>query len=320
MQQRWVRHAVKEMRHVRSFDDLRNVNRKLAFLVVRARGGFVKGTTAPPNLQIEPTNSCNLKCICCSAHSNVRKRGFMDFDFFRRIIDEAADIGVGRIHLYLHGEPLLHPRIGDMIRHVKSRQLALTMATNSMLLDAKKIADLLSSGMTNADHLLLSVLGFSKETHEKIMRGVNHERVETNIANFMEYRRSHKLNGPVVETVFYQMDENRGEEEDYRSYWQRKVDNARVARESGQYAEFRDGIPNVPARTRTCHHLWERMSIHWNGDVALCVADIDGNYKLGSLRESSICDLWNGEGITRIRECHKNGDFKAVPLCAACDW
>ena len=39
---------------------------------------------------------------------------------------------------------------------------------------------------------------------------------------------------------------------------------------------------------RTCHHLWERMSIHWDGNVALCVGDIDGKHRLGNLGESSI--------------------------------
>jgi len=320
MDQRWISNAMKEIRSVKSFTGLKNLNQKLLFLILRARGDFVKGTTVPPTLQIEPTNNCNLRCICCSAYSNERMRGYMDFGFFCGIIDEAADIGVKRIHLYLHGEPLLHPRIGDMVRHVKSRDLALTLATNGTLLDAKRISEIMSAGMTNADYLLLSVLGYSRETHEKIQRGVNHDQVLANIARLTEYRKAHKLKGPLIETVLYRLPENLGEEDDYRAYWQKRVDNARIARESTQYAELRDGASNVELRTETCHHLWERMSIHWDGSVALCVADIDGKHLLGNLLKSSIKELWNGEEISRVRAFHRKCDFAAVPICRTCDW
>jgi radical SAM protein with 4Fe4S-binding SPASM domain len=315
-----LRHAVKEIRSVRSFHDLKSLNDKVSFLLLRARGDFVKGTRVPPSLQIEPTNNCNLHCTCCSGYTNTRKRGFMDLKLFSNIIDEAAEIGVKRIHLYLHGEPLLHPKIGDMIRHVKSRGLALTMATNAMLLDGNRIRDVLESGMTSADYLLFSVLGFSKEAHEKIQRGVNHEQVQKNIADVMQYRKAHRLKGPIAETVLYVLPENRGEEEAYTSYWRKIVDNARIGDASEQYAEFREGVTSVPHRAKTCHHLWERMCVHWNGNVPLCHADIDGEYALGNVKSQSIKEIWNGDRATRIRSFHRQHDFEAVPICAACDW
>ncbi len=320
MEQRWISHAVKEIRSVRSLNGLKNLNRKLLFLMFRARGDFVRGTEVPPSLQIEPTNNCNLRCICCSGYSNERKRGYMELPLFRSIIDEAADIGVRRIHLYLHGEPLLHPRIGEMLRHIKSRRLAVTLATNAMLLDEEKIADVMGAGMTNADYILLSVLGFSRQTHESIQRGVDHDRVLANITRLTEYRNARKLDGPIIETVFYTLPENRGEEGAYRAFWHKKVDHARIARESMQYAELRGGVSSARPRTRTCHHLWERMSIHWDGTAALCVGDIDGKHRLGNLGESSIKDLWNGEEISRIRAFHRKSDFAAIPLCRTCDW
>lgn len=305
---------------MKSLQDLRSLNQKVSFLLLRARGDFVKGTKVPPSLQIEPTNNCNLHCTCCSGYTNTRKRGFMDLRLFRGIIDEAAEIGVKRVHLYLHGEPLLHPHVGDMIRYIKSRDLAVTMATNAMLLDESRITDVMESGMTSADYLLFSVLGHSKETHEKIQRGVDHEQVQKNIANLMRYRKARKLKGPIAETVLYVLPQNRGEEEAYTSYWRKIVDNARIGEASEQYAEFRDGVSTVPRRTKTCHHLWERMSIHWNGDVPLCHADIDGEYALGNVREQSITEIWNGERASRIRSFHRRLDFEAVPICAACDW
>ena len=267
-----------EIRSVKSLDDLKNLNRKLLFLIYRAKGDFMKGTSAPPSLQIEPTNNCNLRCICCSGYSNERKRGYMDFGLFRRIIDEAADIGVKRIHLYLHGEPLLHP---EDRRDDTPHQVEATGRHAGDERDApRRGEDRRGDGRRDDERGLHPPVRprILRQTHEKIQRGVNHDRVVANIAGLMEYRRAHKLKGPLIETVLYRMPENRGEEDDYRAYWQKRVDNARIARESTQYAELREGVSSVQARTQTCHHLWERMSIHWNGNVALCVADIDGKY------------------------------------------
>jgi radical SAM protein with 4Fe4S-binding SPASM domain len=315
-----LKHAAKELRSVRSVDDLKNLGQKLQFLLFRMRGDFMKGTRGPPALQMEPTNGCNLRCACCSGWSNQRKRGYMDFRLFCRIVDEAADIGVKRIHLYLHGEPLLHHQIGEMMRHIKSRELAVTMATNAMLMTDKKISDLLRSGMTSADYILLSMLGHSKETHEKMMPGANHEQVLTNIRKLLDYRNSHQLKGPIIETVFFKTPENAREEDEYYAYWHKVVDNARVAHASLQYSSFRSGAFPGPSRTKTCNQLWERMTIQWNGDVTMCHADIDGKTVLGNLREKSIRELWNCEQVSAVRQYHREGNFSAVPMCASCDW
>jgi radical SAM protein with 4Fe4S-binding SPASM domain len=320
MEQKWLRHAVKEMRSIKSLHDLRYLNQKLVFLLNRSRGDFIKGTAVPPALQMEPTNNCNLSCTCCSGYSNTRRRGYMDFGLFCRIVDEAADIGVKRIHLYLHGEPLLHRQIGEMIRHIKSREMAVTLATNAMLLRMKKIADIMRSGLTSADYILLSVLGYSKETHERIMRGVDHERVTGNILRLIEYRNVHGLKGPLIETLFFRSADNEREEKQYVEHWKRIVDNARVAPAAEQYATFREGGLRRSVRTRTCNQLWERMTVYWNGDVALCQADIDGDYLLGNLKEQSITEIWNGGKVTLTRDAHRRSDFEAFPMCAACDW
>jgi radical SAM protein with 4Fe4S-binding SPASM domain len=320
MERKWLRHAVKEIRSIKSLRDLGYLNQKFLFLLNRSRGDFIKGTAVPPVLQMEPTNNCNLSCTCCSGHSNTRRRGYMDFGLFCRIVDEAADIGVRRIHLYLHGEPLLHRQVGEMVRHIKSREMALTLATNAMLLSTKKIADIMRSGLTSADYILLSVFGYSKEAHERIMRGVDHERVAGNILRLIEYRNVHGLKGPLIETVFLRSAGNEREEKQYVEYWERIVDNARVVPAAEQYSTFREGGLKRSVRTKTCNQLWERMTVHWNGDVALCHADIDGNYLLGNLKERSIMEIWNDGKVTLVRDAHRRSDFEAFPACAACDW
>jgi len=70
----------------------------------------------PTFLWIEPTNKCNLRCIICPNKLIPKEdTGFMEWDLFKKVIDEAKDFG-SIIALYIRGESLLHPDLFKMIR------------------------------------------------------------------------------------------------------------------------------------------------------------------------------------------------------------
>lgn len=321
MKRTWIRSGLEELKFLKSPNDLKILCQKLAYFMPRVIGTLDKFTEVPPSLQIEPTNHCNLNCICCPALVSSREKGYMDFDLFRRIIDDASQIGVKRVHLYLHGEPMLHPQIVDMIRYVKSKAIGFHLTTNGTPFNRQKIEAILCSGVNSADHIIFSILGYSKKVHGKIMKGVDHDKVLKNIDDFLELRKKHGINGPVIETIFYAMPENEQEKDQFVKHWRRKVDHARtIGRISEQFSGFKRQECNVAPRKRTCTNLWERMVIFWNGDVTRCIADVDGNYLLGSLDGQSIKEVWNSEPLWSIKKIHKEKQFQKVPLCFRCDW
>ncbi len=309
--------GLEELKFLRSFRDLKIMYQNVAYLVPRIVG-IDRSTTAPPSLQIEPTNYCNARCICCSTAGSSRVRGYMDFDLFRSIIDDAAKVGVQRIHLYLHGEPLLHPRIVEMIGYIKLSNLAVHLTTNGMLLDGQRAEAILRSGVNSADHMVVSILGGSREVHEGIMKKVNHDVVIANTSGFTEARTRLGVNGPVIETMFYTMPENEHEEEQYFEYWRGKVDHARLGGRISHSFARQEGITIAP-RKQTCKNLWERMTVFWNGDVTLCCEDVDGDWLLGNLRDSSIREVWNCERLLSIKEIHRKRRFQDLPFCNKCD-
>lgn len=320
MKLRWIRYGLEELKFVRSLNDLRNLTQKLSHLKSRLSGNPINDNNVPLCLQIEPTNYCNVNCICCSRERMERAKGYMDFGLFQKIIDDASEIGVKRVHLYLHGEPLLNSQIVNMIGHIKSKNLAFTIATNGMLLDSKKIEDILSSGVNNSDHFMFSILGHSKVVHEWIMRGVNHERVKKNLLLFLKLRKLFKLNGPVIETVFYQMPENEQERKQFYNYWHGTVDHVRICDKiSEQFSRFKTEDNFLPPRSKTCRNLWERMTVFWNGDVTLCPGDLDGLNVFGNLKKKSIKELWNCEELLSIKKSHKENRFHDLSLCSNCD-
>lgn len=317
---RQLRSGFREVRLARSARDVGLLLDKLAYAAPRVLNRAFSPEAAPPSLQLEPTNVCNAKCICCSAGKSRRKKGFIPVEFFRSTIDQAADIGVKRIHLFLHGEPLLHPKIVEMIAHIKAKGLSLRLTTNGMPLDPEKSRALLGTGLTLADHFVFSVLGHSAAVHEAVMPGVDHERVLSNILDLAEQRRRQRMNGPVIETVFYTMPENVHERKAFRDFWDETVDHARVVgKVSRLFADYHTSGNDQYVRTRTCLNIWERLTIYWNGDATLCCVDVDGDHVLGNVGEKSIAELWRSPKLLEIRRLHRQRHFDRIPICAHCD-
>ena len=315
-----ARYAVEELKFLKSPEAIRNFIGKIKIVFPRFTGLFDRFYRVPPVLQIEPTNRCNVDCICCPTSRSSRRRGYMDFDLFRRIIDEASEIGVKAIFLFLHGEPMLHPQIVEMIRYIKSKRLAYHMTTNGIPFNVTKIRGILSSGTDNADHISFSMMGATKQVHEKIVRKANYDDVVKNLKMLVDMREEMRVNGPVIEAIFYAMPENKHEEGKFLRKWQGTIDHVRMSGDISQsFSEYKRNDSHLTTRTKTCLNLWQKMTIFWNGDVTLCCQDVDGDYVLGNLKEETINEIWSSSTLLTIKTLHKKKQFDKIPLCHRCD-
>jgi radical SAM protein with 4Fe4S-binding SPASM domain len=179
---------------------------------------------------------------------------------------------------------------------------------------------ILRSGVDNGDHVSFSIQGVSKEVHDKIVRRKCYERVVNNILLFLNLRRELNINGPIIETVFYSMPENRHEVHKYLQKWSGVVDHVRLSGEISQsFAQYKQDAETPIVRTTACTNLWQKMTIGWNGDVILCCNDVDGDIVLGNLTEQSISEIWNSKKLLAIKRIHKQKQFERIPLCHNCD-
>lgn len=316
-----VRYALEEMKFVKSIDDLRILGSKVAYKVptIRWNSAPRKTPTVPPSVQIEPTNVCNLRCTTCPGSRTAFPRGYMDFDLFTSIVSSAAAIGVKRIHLYLRGEPTLHPRIFDMIAFIKSAGLPVHITTNGTRLTPEKSAELLRTGVNSADQLTVSILGHSKENHEAVMVGVDHDQVVDNIEQLVRLRKEMHVNGPVIETILNAPPEGQYESEDFLRFWRGTVDHARLGEISIEFKEYgTDGVERV-RRDHPCNAIYERLLVAWNGQVPQCNGDFDAEVILGDLNSDSIQDVWHCDRLREVRAVHESRQLESLPMCLHCD-
>jgi MoaA/NifB/PqqE/SkfB family radical SAM enzyme len=130
------------------------------------RAGVPEG--GPLEVHLDVTNTCNAACVTCWDHSpdlreprpNAWKARKLDADRFRRLVDELAALGsVEHVVVSGMGEPFTHPRIYEMLAHVRARGMRITLMTNLVAADIDR---LLSIGV---DHLLVGVQGVTPATH-----------------------------------------------------------------------------------------------------------------------------------------------------------
>ena len=86
------------------------------------------------SLELEFTRKCNLRCTYCYASAGEALDHELSFDELIRVAEQAKNLGARRIVLLGGGEPLLFPKLREVIRHLHSLGLTQAVFTNGMLL------------------------------------------------------------------------------------------------------------------------------------------------------------------------------------------
>jgi MoaA/NifB/PqqE/SkfB family radical SAM enzyme len=94
---------------------------------------------------------CNLSCSYCNEYDAVSKPVALETIFQR--IDKLASLGTTIVTIS-GGEPLLHPELDDIIRHIRQHGMIAGLITNGYLLTADRIERLNRAGL---EHLQISI-------------------------------------------------------------------------------------------------------------------------------------------------------------------
>jgi MoaA/NifB/PqqE/SkfB family radical SAM enzyme len=93
---------------------------------------------------IIPIRRCNLACEYCNEYDDFSKPVPLEAMFQR--IDKLAALGTSVVTIS-GGEPLLHPELDDVIRHIRANGMIAGMITNGYLLVAERIQRLNNAGL-----------------------------------------------------------------------------------------------------------------------------------------------------------------------------
>jgi MoaA/NifB/PqqE/SkfB family radical SAM enzyme len=108
-------------------------------------------TGHPVLAHVIPMRRCNLACAYCNEYDDYSKP--VPLGEMHARLDRLAELGTNVITIS-GGEPLLHPDLDDIIRHVRRRGMIAGLITNGYLLVADRVKRLNRAGL---DHLQISI-------------------------------------------------------------------------------------------------------------------------------------------------------------------
>ena len=278
----------------------------------------VKNKTKPLSIDIEIAAICDLACPHCSREFLVTPDKVINFELYKSIIDQAVKLDVPSVKLIWRGEPLLHPRVKDLIKYAKeSGIIEVIINTNGTNLYEKKANELIDSGL---DQLIYSFDGGTKETYEKMRPGRfkknNFEDVYNNIKNFHEIRKKKKSKFPITKIQMIMTKDTRNEVDDFYSLFNDIVDDVTIT----QYNERGGNINDLDEKTKNkiihylkenelplttpymvdinnnifvslkrkpCEQIYQRLMVTYSGRVGMCCHDWGARHGIGYLSDEA---------------------------------
>lgn len=295
--------------------------------------GRVLPLDTPFVVQIFPIYACNFRCGYCIFSVEKSKRHFisdkavMEFELFRKAVDEMT-LFPNRLKVLRFvgiGEPLLHPRIVDMIRYAASQKIAnvVELLTNASLLTPSMSDALIEAGLSR---LVISLQGTTEEKYYEVSGvRIDFQRFVDNICYFFRNRKETQVYIKVVDCAL-------GGEEDKRRFYEifgdicdtiaveyavpihAGVQYDRLLKEK-QREVTQFGLPVQDVRI--CPQPFFHMQINPDGKVVPCYS-FEYPRIMGECTRESVVDIWNGPTFRRFRRKMLDGIEALGGVCSRC--
>lgn len=271
----------------------------------------------PKYVEIELTNECNLKCSFCPINIISRPVARMDFELYKKIIDELSstfdDIIVC---LSLYGEPTLHKDLIPMINYNLENKIKSTILETNGVTFGKNIADELTDIDSNRFQVIFGLDAVSEELYKRIKSGADLGTVTANIKYYLD-KDERNLARTFLQIV--KMKETLHEIDKFFGFWEPVTKNLILQKYNNFAGQLQDRkvADLTPLERIPCWHLQRDLVVFCNGDVPICKQDFQGTKILGNLKKETIKEIW--ARFLPIYNMDYRGDYSGFELCSKCD-
>ena len=275
----------------------------------------------PTNVQVQLTNCCDSKCVFCANSYIEQKRSIMEKSLWIHILTELKSEGFwGHINPTFCGESLLIPNIADYLRAVRRElpKATISFTTNGSKLEGHVAETILKEGLI--DSLGISFNGGTKESYEKIHKGLSFDHVVNNINEFHRIRETSGLRKPELYISFVVTPDNGNTLHNIKNLFRLadRVEMRPVENWGGKYPMEVSNSKNPIRTANFCIPFEDEATILVNGNMVLCCHDYQGREVLGNVEKVSIRQVWNGERKQVVRAALSKRQFDQLPLCRHC--
>ncbi len=271
-----------------------------------------KNAKIPLSIDIETASICDLACPHCSREYIITPDKVMSESLYKKTIEETSKLKIPSIKLNWRGEPLLNPKLVEMIEYAKSKGiLEVLINTNAVSLNEKKSEQIIKSGL---DVMIYSFDGGSKETYEKMRPGRfkknSFEKVYENIKKFSEIRKKLNSKFPVTKIQMILTRDSRDEVENFFALFKPIVDEVTITQYNERGGNLEDLSINekkivnayleenklpkdtpfmvdfegnifISKNRKPCEQIFQRLMLTFDGRVGMCCHDWGAQHGVG---------------------------------------
>lgn len=274
-------------------------------------------TRFPTHIDIEISSRCQLNCPMCYTTTDYFKnkvdKGFLDFDLFKKIIDESKKYNLYSVRFSWRGEPLLHPKIIDMLKYAKANGVKeVSFLSNGGKLTPEIIDGLIINGL---DWLTVSFDGLH-ETYEYYRKPLKFDETIAKLKLIQKRKKELKIKKPVlkVQSVWPAIEKNHDE---YFAYMSEIADEVAFnpIKDKEYYKEF--DIAHYK-KDYVCPRLWQRIAVSSSGNICFCLSDVYEDEIAGNIKDMSIYEAWHSKAFKEMRRKHLEHDRFQYAICRRC--
>lgn len=313
------------MKIINLYSRLKRLNKKKRFSYYRKLwhrvGNYEILTDFPLHLDIELAGVCNLRCDFCFQNGLITKPlGFMDMELYTKIIDEGVNKGLCAIKLQIRGESFMHPRLFDCIRYAKDAGIMdVQITTNGTLLDNERIQEIFDSGL---DGIIFSFDQRHLNSYMEKYRVSNYLSLEQAINKFLQKRAELGASRPWVRIQAAVTEDVADSIYKTENYLKEKFPLANIisVNKVFDFREDRESYKDLHTRYKMlpCGYLTQRLSIFWDGSIAICCMDYNCRFNIGNVNSQTVKDIWLSDQMMQFREIHRNNKRSTMIVCNQC--
>ena len=301
----------------------KNINKIVRYIIFRYKF-YVAGKKKinlgyPPYVLIEPVSTCNLRCpFCFQMDKSFTKKPYMgviDFEFFKKVVDQADELETGAITLASRGEPTMHKKFIQMLEYMNKKEniFEIKINTNATFLTEEKCHAIFKNNVTQ---IVVSSDHYIKEHYERLRLGSNFEKVVKNVDMLFNIRKEYYPES-LTEIRISGIDNDRNlDRKKFKDFWIKRCDHVSAAYPLERWDTYKNEV--LTDLKDPCENLWDRMYVWFDGKVNPCDADYKSYLSYGSANEYNLKELWNGKIISNMRNIHLNNNRDKLNPCDRC--
>lgn len=294
---------------------------------------------SPLSMYIEPTRTCNFKCFYCMHSTRGEKDGIldrtgfrlahMDMELFKKLADEiiAFPTPVKRVCFSGLGEPLMNPRLPEMIRMLRNAGFAgrIDVISNGALLTHELSDALISAGL---NRLQISIQGLDRQQYqENCGTAVDVEKLMAELDYFHQKARGTKAS--LFVKIIDIMLKSEADRDRFFEMFSSLCDTIFVEhlvimeQQMGDHGGRADHTRNLNGeyveKRMVCGVMFYFLQVNIDGETFPCsTPGLPNSFSMGCAKTNTLQEIWNGP-VRKALMCKNLRDgYAEIPACSEC--